>query len=605
MANDYAPGIIHEDAFSQNGPIAADNSSVAAFLGKTVWGPINDPTPVQSFSDYLRLFGGYAADSDMAYAVRGFFQNGGGKAYINRLANYSNITAGTLSGALQATLAITDKTSADNILDISAKSGGVYGNSIEVALTNAALSTTTLNGVTAAGAASFKVDSPQGIYVGQVLEINAVEWVEVSAITTSIVAGVPEHTVSIVGVTLTASHADGVVVKSLEFDIEVYYEAGSTPVEVWPQLSLTQGADNYLLDVVNADSGGSKYISVAIDATNTLLLAGTPNVTNSYYPVFSTRTTLAGGTSVGTITASDVIGSPVSATGFEALNSVDEVRLIAVISDSGQVSYEAAVNHAGLAYCENRTDCFYFCSSDHDGDSGTAGDPTGAIAERKADGYNSTFGAIFYNRVQVFDPEGTGSAPNRYVDNLGHILGATARVDTATPTSGPWNAAAGARGELKGVIGVERKVGGIDVQNLNDAGVNVIRSVGTLGVMIMGARTLANEQESTFKFINVPRALIFLQQSISNSLIWAAFRNNNSTLWREVKNEINDFLNGILAVEGLRGDTPADAYSVLVGEDDGVQDANDTLNGRVISEIAVKFQRPAESIIFRWSEKTN
>lgn len=615
----YAPGIIHEDAFSENGPIVADDSSVAAFLGKTVWGPIGIPTPVLSFSQYLTLFGSYSTDSDMTYAVRGFFENGGSKAYIVRTANYTDVTINkALSGGLQSKLEINDKTTADVIFRAAAKTGGIYGNDIEVAIVDNPLVDTTLDGVTAAGAATFKVTSPQGIYVGQILEINAVEWVKVTAINTAIVAGSPEHTVSILGVTVTASHADDVAVKSLEFDLEVYYKASTAPVETWSSLSLESGTDNYILDKVNHDDEGSDYIVITdltavspagapfnpgIDQTNTLLLAGTPSVVDSYYPAFISRTSLASGTAVGTVVAADIIGSTITGTGFESLNSLDDVRIIAVIPDSDQAAYDAAVNHAGLAYCEGRTNSFYYCSIDED--DFPSGTTTGAIVNRKADGYNSSFGAIFYNRIKVYDPEGTGAAPNRYVSPLGHVLGATARVDTATSTSGPWNMAAGARGELKGALGVEHAVGGLDIKNLNDVGINAIRQVGSLGVMIMGARTLANEQELTFRYINVRRALIHLQQSISDSLIWAAFRNNNNNLWVSIKNEMDAFLNDIWQVEGLKGETADEAYSVKVGEADGVQSANDTLNGKVIAEVAVQFQRPAETIVFRWSEKTN
>jgi len=39
-----------------------------------------------SYSDFERKFGGLSADSEMSYAVRQFFLNGGSEAWVVRLA---------------------------------------------------------------------------------------------------------------------------------------------------------------------------------------------------------------------------------------------------------------------------------------------------------------------------------------------------------------------------------------------------------------------------------------------------------------------------------------------------------------------------------------
>jgi len=60
-------------------------TSIAAFIGRSIRGPVNEPVSINSFADYERIFGGLWTDSMMSYAVRDFYQNGGSQALIVRL----------------------------------------------------------------------------------------------------------------------------------------------------------------------------------------------------------------------------------------------------------------------------------------------------------------------------------------------------------------------------------------------------------------------------------------------------------------------------------------------------------------------------------------
>lgn len=64
-------------------PVSTD---VAAFVGRAVSGP-TQPTLVTSFADYTSIFGDFTdpAESFLPWAVRGFFENGGRRAYIARV----------------------------------------------------------------------------------------------------------------------------------------------------------------------------------------------------------------------------------------------------------------------------------------------------------------------------------------------------------------------------------------------------------------------------------------------------------------------------------------------------------------------------------------
>jgi Bacteriophage tail sheath protein len=62
-------------------------TSVAAFVGRTLKGPVNRAVAVSSFPDFQHIFGGLWQPSPLSYAVDHFFENGGRRAFVVRVAN--------------------------------------------------------------------------------------------------------------------------------------------------------------------------------------------------------------------------------------------------------------------------------------------------------------------------------------------------------------------------------------------------------------------------------------------------------------------------------------------------------------------------------------
>ena len=86
-----SPGVYIEEIEIGAKSIEGVSTSTTGMVGLTQKGPLNHPTLVASFSEFQRLFGGYLDISygDYRYlphAVEGFFQNGGKRVYINRVA---------------------------------------------------------------------------------------------------------------------------------------------------------------------------------------------------------------------------------------------------------------------------------------------------------------------------------------------------------------------------------------------------------------------------------------------------------------------------------------------------------------------------------------
>jgi hypothetical protein len=79
-------------------------TGIAAFVGRTLKGPVNQPVPVTSFAEFQQLFGGLWQPSTLSYAVEQFFENGGRRALIVRVVNSARpptITLPTAGSALR------------------------------------------------------------------------------------------------------------------------------------------------------------------------------------------------------------------------------------------------------------------------------------------------------------------------------------------------------------------------------------------------------------------------------------------------------------------------------------------------------------------------
>ena len=80
-----SPGVYIEEVPSGPQPLAAAPTSVVAVIGNLRKGPLNTPTRVTAWSDFVRTFGGAHADGYTAEAVYGYFENGGPAAWVVRV----------------------------------------------------------------------------------------------------------------------------------------------------------------------------------------------------------------------------------------------------------------------------------------------------------------------------------------------------------------------------------------------------------------------------------------------------------------------------------------------------------------------------------------
>jgi len=88
MAPSYVtPGVYVEELPSAGAPIEGASTSVAAFIGFAEMGPRNKPVLVTNWSQFKAKFGDIQKDYYLAHAVYGYFNNGGGIAYVVNVAS--------------------------------------------------------------------------------------------------------------------------------------------------------------------------------------------------------------------------------------------------------------------------------------------------------------------------------------------------------------------------------------------------------------------------------------------------------------------------------------------------------------------------------------
>jgi phage tail sheath protein FI len=118
------PGVYVEEIPSGVRTIVGVGTSTALFIGRAKEGPLYVPTLVLSANDFERIFSNDTSQGDLPRAVNLFYANGGTQAWIMRIAQ----------GAGAASMQLENEAGAA-VLTVTAKSAGVFGNNIRVAIT--------------------------------------------------------------------------------------------------------------------------------------------------------------------------------------------------------------------------------------------------------------------------------------------------------------------------------------------------------------------------------------------------------------------------------------------------------------------------------------
>ena len=116
------PGVYIEEVPSSVRTIVGVATSITAFIGRALRGPVNEPVRVQSFGEFERIFGGLWLESTMSYAVQHYFLNGGRDAIIVRIVH---------SGDSEASANASRATAIVSGLELEAANEGTWANHLK------------------------------------------------------------------------------------------------------------------------------------------------------------------------------------------------------------------------------------------------------------------------------------------------------------------------------------------------------------------------------------------------------------------------------------------------------------------------------------------
>ena len=574
MAEYLSPGVYVEEFESGGKPMEGVSTSTAGFIGLAERGPIEGvPQLVTNFSDFKRTYGGYLSESEfgeyrfLAYAVEHFFINGGSRCFVSRVAPGDAKCAEGFAPAQEGAALI-----------FTAKNPGLWGDNIRVTISPASKAKTQILEIrdTPTGK-QYLVKNGAGFNAGDVVAYTDKKEVIYNKVLKS-----QDNVLE-----FAEDFDEGVVDKNLlpiktistcEFSLEVKYD---DQVELYENLSFNVEASNF----VTKRTAKSDLVSVACGA---LPEGSTPPFASlcAAEDQALAAVSLAGGGngSVASLSAADFIGVDNGAgkrTGIQSFLDNDMVSIMAV---PGVV--DPNVQLMLVAHCENLGSRFAVLDMPRD-----AKKVQDILNHREI--FDSNYAALYHPWLEIFDPL---DKKNIAIPPSGSMLGIYARSDN---TRGVHKAPANEI--VRACVGLDCQFNKGEQDILNPKGVNLIRAFPGQGIRVWGARTATSN--ASWKYVNVRRLFIFIEESIKANTNWAVFEPNDEQLWVRVKRTIDVFLTGLWRNGSLAGSSTSEAFFVDIGRSTMSQDDID--NGRLICVIGVAPVKPAEFVIFRITQKTS
>ncbi|MDR1669893.1 MAG: phage tail sheath family protein [Oscillospiraceae bacterium] len=567
MAEYLSPGVYVEEFDSGPVPMEGVGTSTAGFVGLAAKGPVGGvPQLVTGVADFKRKYGGYLSALEfgdyrfLAYAAEHFFINGGTRAFISRVVPPDAKTA---------------ESKQEPPMKLTAVSAGAWGNSLKAVVTPASKAKTQILKVLAEPAKA-EVKSGAGFYAGDVVMLTDGEAVKYNRVVKS------QDNVLEFAEALEESDADdGLVPKKLlcscEFNLDVYHD---DVAENYGNLSLNPAIPHH----APKKMARSELVRIELGEIPEeikppfALIAGADDAPELVIEFAGGSNGSAGSVSAGTFIGED--NGPGKRTGIQAFidNPVCSIMAVPGVTDPN-------VQLTLVAHCENLASRFAVLDMPKE-----LSKTDELIAHREL--FNTQYAALYHPWLSVFDPL---DQKNFYIPPSGSVIGIYARSDA---TRGVHKAPANEVVRACTGLSVSYNKGEQDI--LNPRGVNLIRSFPGQGINVWGARTASSN--GLWKYINVRRLFIFVEESIKANTSWVVFEPNDETLWARVQRTIEVFLSGLWRDGALAGASSGEAFYVQVGH--ATMSQGDIDNGRLICVIGIAPVKPAEFVIFRLTQKT-
>ena len=575
MAEYLSPGVYVEEFESGGKPMEGVGTSTAGFIGLAERGPVEGlPQLVTNFADFKRKYGGYLSENEfgeyrfLAYAVEHFFINGGSRCFIARVAPANAKPSVGYAPSEDAA-----------VLKFTAKNPGMWGDNIRAVVTPSSKAKTQVLDVqkTATGT-KYVVKSSAGFNAGDVVAFNdksgVVAYNKIVKSQDNVLEFAADFEVDVVDKNLLPAK----FLTTCEFNVEVKYD---DQVELYENVSFNIEAAN---SVTKKMAKSDLVVPEVVGAEPEEATAPFALLADGEKALQAVSFTGGSNGSVDNLSAADFIGVDNGAgkrTGIQAFVDNDVVSIMAV---PGVV--DPNVQLMLVAHCENLASRFAILDVPKD-----AKKIDDIIVHR--DIFDSHYAALYHPWLEVFDPL---DKKNLAIPPSGSMAGIYARSDNSRGVH-----KAPANEVVRACVGLDCQFNKGEQDILNPKGVNLIRSFPGQGIRVWGARTATSNP--SWKYINVRRLFIFIEESIKANTNWAVFEPNDEVLWTRVKRTIDVFLTGLWRNGYLAGSAASEAFFVDIGRSTMSQD--DIENGRLICVIGVAPVKPAEFVIFRISQKTS
>jgi phage tail sheath protein FI len=652
MATYLTPGVYYERVDARAPAISAIRTDIAGFVGIALRGPVDTAVPVQSWRQFQAHFGAFTGSGFLAYTVRAFFENGGRRCWIVRVASRD-----PNGGALAAGISL-QSTAGNDVWRIAASSPGVWGNNLSVLLKETHRAQTLTNPKGSVPNASV-VASTSGFKRATMVRLSQGSAPPVWKVVSDVdpidgrliwVNEKPEFRLPYDSPVERFDPDQPILIESVEYTLAVS-ELGN-PIALYEGLSLVPEHENYGPRVL-----GPLVIPTDLRSQQTLPPVPQPVVIEEkrkvplVEPIHSAPDTMlplsGGADGLLLLTTYDFIGEDISPwdsddlkeqkrRGIRVLETVDEVAIVAVpdiqivpipppakaplppcvpdpclpqesippampstpeVGELPPVFSEEEIYRVQAAlvqHCEDHRDRIALLeppiAASLDNELGV-----GAVRAWRSR-FDSKYAAFYYPWVRVVDPLRSSAAITRDIPPCGHVAGQYARTDFEVgvhraPANSPlvWTQDV--------TVFVNDAVHGV----LNPLGINVIRPLPGRGIRIFGARTISSDPD--WRYVNIRRLMMMIEKAVYLSTQWAVFEPNDVYTRAKLRLSLTSFLIALWQQGALVGETMQEAFFVKCDEENNP--ASERANGRLLAEVGVAPSKPFEFIVVRVGRKDN
>jgi len=565
-----SPGVFAREndiSFINPAPVEAG----AAIIGPAVKGPVEEPTIVTSYNQYVRMFGETFTSGSTkqefltSIGVKNYFQQGGGSVLVTR------VVTGSFTNATTTHVSSSDNGSVQPFVLKTLGKGDIFNGS--TGITDAGAEIANSGGVLTSGSADNirwevqNIDNKKGTFTLLVRRGDDSHNNKVILETFNNISLDPDssnYIETVIGTQYKSKATDGSKTYIKTFGD---YVNKSNYIYVSAVNSQTTG---YLLNdgvTVGEDGAGNSYSgSLPIAESGSFHGAtGANAIANANYFHDISNTNSQGLTS----------GNYTDA--ISILNNKDEY-IFNIISTPGLIyknADQAGVLNSVITLAESRGDCIAVVDLDNHGS--TVNSVTGT-----ATSLNSSYAASYWPWVQVVSATGR----NLFVPSSVVIPGVYAFTDNS---AAPWFAPAGlVRGGITGVIQAQKRLTRTQRDTLYSRKVNPIASFPGQGISVFGQKTLQTKASSLDR-VNVRRLLIELKKFIGDESRNLVFEQNTLTTRNRFLAKVNPYLESVVQRQGLY------AYRVVMDDTNNTADVVD--RNQLIGQIFIQPAKTAEFIV--------